>query len=40
MTGEEYLTLDRANDIRGEFVDGEMLEMAGCAVRHSALAVN
>jgi Uma2 family endonuclease len=40
LTEEEYLELDRANDFRSEFIDGEMLAMSGGTGRHSALSVD
>jgi Uma2 family endonuclease len=40
ITEEEYLRLERAAQQKSEFVDGEILAMAGGSLRHSALAVN
>ena len=40
MTAEEYLAMDRAAEIRSEFLDGEMIAMSGGSMRHSALQVN
>jgi len=40
LTEEEYLELDHANEIRSEFVDGEMLAMSGGSPRHSALTAD
>ena len=40
LTEEQYLALDRAAEIRSEFLDGEMIAMSGGSMRHSALQVN
>ena len=40
LTEQEYLAKDRENPYRSEFVDGEMLAMAGGTIRHSAVSVN
>ena len=39
MTAEEYLALDRAAEVRSEFLDGEMVAMSGGSLRHSRLQV-
>jgi Uma2 family endonuclease len=38
LTEAEYLAQDRANPFRSEYIDGEMLAMAGGTLRHAALA--
>jgi Uma2 family endonuclease len=40
VTEEEYLRLERAAEYRSEFVDGQILAMAGGGLRHSQLAAN
>jgi len=40
LTEEQYLAIDRAAEIRSEFLDGEMIAMSGGSMRHSALQVN
>jgi Uma2 family endonuclease len=40
MTAEEYLALDRAAELRSEFLDGEIIAMSGGSVRHSRLQMN
>jgi Uma2 family endonuclease len=37
---QEYLSLDRENDYRSEYIHGTMLAMAGGTLRHSAVAGN
>ncbi len=38
LTEHDYLSFDRAADYKSEFVDGEMMAMAGGGLRHSRLA--
>ena len=40
VTEEEYLRLDRAAEVRSEFLDGEMWAMSGASMRHSRLQGN
>ena len=40
LSEEEYLELDRANDYRSEYINGEMIAMAGGSPRHSVITVN
>jgi len=40
LTEDEYLALDRKNEYKSEFVDGQMRAMAGGTLRHSALSSN
>jgi Uma2 family endonuclease len=40
LTEEQYLAIDRAAEIRSEFLDGEMIAMSGGSLRHSGLKVN
>ena len=40
VTEEEYLALDRAAEIRSEFLDGEMIAMSGGSMRHAQLQAN
>jgi Uma2 family endonuclease len=40
ITEAEYLALDRAAEIRSEFIDGEMVAMSGGTPEHSTVAVN
>lgn len=40
VTEEEYLAIDRAAEVRNEFLDGEMWAMSGASMRHSQLAMN
>lgn len=40
VTEEEYLAMDRAAEVRSEFLDGEMWAMAGGSMRHSQLQAN
>ena len=39
-TPEEYLALERASDIRHEYIDGEIVEMAGANRRHNRISMN
>jgi Uma2 family endonuclease len=38
ISEEEYLALDRANEFRSEFVDGEMVAMSGGSGPHSIIS--
>jgi Uma2 family endonuclease len=40
LTEEQYLALDRAAEVRSEFLDGDMIAMSGGSMRHAQLAVN
>ena len=40
VTEEQYLAMDRAAEIRSEFLDGEMWAMAGGSMRHAELHGN
>ena len=40
LTEEQYLEIDRAAEIRSEFIDGEMFAMSGGTNRHSLIQVN
>jgi Uma2 family endonuclease len=40
VTEEQYLALDRAAEIRSEFLDGEMIAMSGGSMRHAQLQAN
>jgi Uma2 family endonuclease len=40
ITEEQYLALDRAAEVRSEFVDGEMFAMAGASLRHVRIQQN
>jgi Uma2 family endonuclease len=40
VSEEEYLALDRAAEVRSEFLDGEMWAMSGGSIWHSQLAAN
>jgi len=40
VTAEEYLALDRAAELRSEFLDGEIIAMSGGSMRHSELGAN
>lgn len=39
-TADEYLELDRAAEVRSEFVDGEIYSMAGASARHVQIVGN
>ena len=39
-TPDEYLEFERASDVRHEYVDGEIYEMAGESLAHSRICVN
>jgi Uma2 family endonuclease len=40
VTEEEYLAIDRAAEVRSEFLDGEMFAMSGGSMRHAQLQGN
>jgi hypothetical protein len=40
MTAREYLQIERAAEIKSEFLDGEMFAMAGGTRKQSRIAVN
>lgn len=40
MTAEEYLAIERRAETRSEFIDGEMLAMAGVDRRHNRIVCN
>ncbi len=40
VTEEQYLALDRAAEVRNEFLDGEMIAMSGGSMRHARLQQN
>ncbi|HVF45425.1 MAG TPA: Uma2 family endonuclease [Pyrinomonadaceae bacterium] len=40
LTPEEYLAVERRNEYRSEYVDGEMVAMTGASRRHNLIAVN
>ena len=40
VTEEQYLEMDRAAEIRSEFLDGEMIAMSGGSMRHAQLQAN
>jgi Uma2 family endonuclease len=40
VTEEQYLEIDRAAEVRSEFLDGEIIAMSGGSLRHSGLQVN
>lgn len=40
VTPEEYLKLDRASEIRNEYIFGEIVPMVGATYKHAALAAN
>src|ERR1700691_1259644 len=40
LTEEQYLAIERAAELRSEFVDGEMSAMAGGSMRHHRLQQN
>ena len=39
-TPEEYLELERKSEIRHEYIDGEIFEMAGAGKRHNQILAN
>lgn len=40
VTPEEYLTLDRAAEYKAEFIDGEIVAMAGASLAHNLITAN
>jgi Uma2 family endonuclease len=40
LTPEEYLAIERQNEYKSEYIDGEMLAMTGASRRHNIIAVN
>lgn len=40
MSEDEYLALERASDEKHEFVNGELIAMAGASARHNLIAGN
>ncbi|CAN5847895.1 Uma2 family endonuclease [soil metagenome] len=40
LSPDEYLEFERGSEIRHEYVDGRIIEMAGTTHRHSAIVVN
>jgi hypothetical protein len=40
VTEDQYLALDRAAEVRSEFLDGEIWAMSGGSMRHSRLQGN
>jgi len=40
VTEEEYLAIDRAAEMRSEFLEGEMIAMSGASMRHNRLQTN
>ncbi len=40
VTEEQYLALDRAAEVRSEFLDGTMWAMSGGSLRHASLQSN
>lgn len=40
LTPEEYLAIERRNEYRSEYVDGEMVAMTGASRRHNLIALN
>ncbi|HKH46256.1 MAG TPA: Uma2 family endonuclease [Thermoanaerobaculia bacterium] len=40
LSAEEYLALDRSSDVRSEYIDGEMVAMAGGSWEHSLIIGN
>lgn len=39
-TPEDYLEMERKSEIRHEFIDGEIFEMAGAGKRHNQISAN
>lgn len=39
-TIEEYLDMERASDVRHEYIDGEIFEMAGESIAHGSICSN
>jgi Uma2 family endonuclease len=40
LTPEEYLAIERRNEYKSEYVDGEMVAMTGASRRHNLIATN
>jgi Uma2 family endonuclease len=40
LTPEEYLAVERRNEYKSEYIDGEMVAMTGASRRHNIIAVN
>ncbi len=40
LTPEEYLELERKNEFRSEYVDGQMIAMAGASLTHNQIVSN
>ena len=40
LTPEEYLAIERRNEYKSEYVDGEMVAMTGASRRHNIIAFN
>jgi Uma2 family endonuclease len=40
LTPDEYLAIERRNEYKSEYVDGEMVAMTGASRRHNLIAVN
>jgi Uma2 family endonuclease len=40
LTPEEYLAIERRNEYKSEYVDGEMVAMTGASRRHNLITVN
>lgn len=40
LTPEEYLAVERRNEYKSEYVDGEVFAMTGASRRHNLIAVN
>ena len=40
LTPEEYLAVERQNEYKSEYIDGEMIAMTGASRKHSIIALN
>jgi Uma2 family endonuclease len=40
LTPEEYLVIERRNEYKSEYIDGEMVAMTGASRRHNLITVN
>ena len=40
LTPEEYLAIERQNEYKSEYIDGEMVTMTGASRRHNIISVN
>jgi Uma2 family endonuclease len=40
LTSEEYLAVERRNEYKSEYIDGDMVAMTGASRRHNLIAVN